>query len=142
MNAKHFLVIAMLGLVGCQSGYFDLKEAVTPTDELNQRLLKDVATSIQANFLPAKTRFYFPHRKEKLAEALEASLRKYGYAISSDLKSREKSDIQLAYQFSEVEKGLFVLRVSIGEGLQINRLYSEAKDGEFIAAGPLLMRKG
>ncbi len=146
MNAKHLLLIAMIGLgtalSGCKTGYFDTKEVVTPTDELNQRLLKDVVATIQANFLPARTRFYFPHGKEKLAPALEASLRKYGYAISSDSKSRAKSDIHLAYKFSEIEKGLFVLSVSIGEGFQINRLYSEAKNGEFAPAGPLLMRKG
>ncbi len=146
MNAKHLLLIAMIGLgtalSGCKTGYFDTKEVVTPTDDLNQRLLKDVVATIQANFLPARTRFYFPHGKEKLAPVLEASLRKYGYAISSDSKSRAKSDIHLAYKFSEIEKGLFVLSVSIGEGFQINRLYSEAKNGEFTPAGPLLMRKG
>jgi hypothetical protein len=146
MNAKRLLFVALIGLgtalSGCKTGYFDTKEVVTPTDDLNERLLKDVLASIQANFLPAKTRFYFPHGREKLALALEAQLRKYGYAISSDSKSREKSDIHLAYTFSEIEKGLFVLRVAIGKDFQINRLYSETKDGEFIAAGPLLMRKG
>lgn len=146
MSAKHLGFSVLLGfgsiILGCQSGYFDIREAVTPSDDLNQRLLKDVLTTIQANFLPAKTRFYFPHGREKLAEALEGELRKYGYAISADSKSREKTDIPLAYKFSEFEKGLFILSVAVGEGFQVNRLYSETKDGEYVAAGPLLMRKG
>jgi hypothetical protein len=146
MNAKTILLTFGLSLVtvlsGCKTGYFDTKEAITPSDELNDRLLKDVLATIQNNFPPAKTRFHFPHGREKLAMALEASLRKYGYAVSSDPKSRDKSDIQLAYKFAEVEKGLFVLSVSAGAGFQVNRLYSESKDGEYVAAGPLLMRKG
>ena len=146
MSAKNLILAFSLSILtsvsGCKTGYFDTKEAVAPSDELNDRLLKDVLVTIQNNFPPAKTRFHFPHGGEKLATALDASLRKYGYAVSSDPKSRDKSDIRLAYKFSEIEKGLFVLSVSIGEGFQVNRLYSEGQDGEFVAAGPLLMRKG
>ncbi len=146
MNAKKLMLTLSLSLVtvlsGCKTGYFDTKEAITPPDDLSDRLLKDVLASIQNNFPPAKTRFHFPHGQEKLAIALEDSLRKYGYAVSSNPKDRDKSDIQLAYKFAAVEKGLVVLSVSVGAGFQVNRLYSENKDGEFTAAGPLLMRKG
>lgn len=127
----------------CQNGgYFQTSETLPPSDELSETLLKDIVVTVQNNFLPAKTRFFFPHGGEKLAVALEASLRKYGYALSLDAKHREKNDLQLGYKFSEVEPGVFVLRVVAGEAFQINRLYQETKDGEFVAAGPLLMRRG
>lgn len=127
----------------CQNGgYFQTSETLPPSDDLSDALLKDIVVSVQNNFLPAKTRFFFPHGGEKLAVALEASLRKYGYALSLDAKHREKNDLQLGYKFSEVEPGVFVLRVVVGEAFQINRLYQQTKDGEYLAAGPLLMRRG
>lgn len=147
MNARKLSIAVFLGLIpvfsGCQTvGYFDTKEDVTPAEDLHERLLKDVVLTIQNNYAPAKTRFHFPHGKEKLAESLEATLRKYGYGVSSGQKSRENSGIPLAYKFSEIQPGLYVLRVLIGENFQINRLYSMEKDGGYVAAGPLLMRRG
>lgn len=144
MKIKNTL-LAMFCLfsVSCQTpGYFQTAESIPPSDELSDALLKDIVVSVQNNFLPAKTRLFFPHGGEKLAVALEASLRKYGYAISLDTKHREKDDLQFAYKFSEVEPGIFVLRVVVGEGFQINRLYQQTKDGESLAAGPILMRRG
>lgn len=136
-------VLLCMMMVSCQTGkYFDTKESIKPEDALLERVHKDVVVTIQNNFLPAKTRIYFPHGDEKIATALEDSLRKYGYAISTDQKKgKQKGEVQLAYKFSEIESGLFVLRVVVGEGFQINRLYEQKKDGEFLAAGPLLMRK-
>ena len=129
--------------VSCQSpGYFQTSETFPPSDDLNDALLKDIVVTVQNNFLPAKTRFFFPHSGEKLAVALEASLRKYGYALSLDAKHREKNDLQLGYKYSEIEPSVFVLRVVIGEAFQINRLYQQTKEGEYLAAGPILIRKG
>lgn len=145
MNAKTFpglcLIVALLA--SCQTGkYFHTSEAITPEHELLERVHKDVVVTIQSNFLPAKTRIYFPHGKEKIATSLEDTLRKYGYAISTDQKKgRQQGEVQLAYKFSEIEPGLFVLRVVLGEGFQVNRFYEQKKDGEFFAAGPLLIRK-
>lgn len=144
MKIKNIVFASLLLFsFSCQTpGYFQTAESVPPSDELNETLLKDVVVSVQNNFLPAKTRLYFPHNGEKLAVALEASLRRHGYALSLDSKNREKNDLQFAYKFSEVEPGIFVLRVVIGEGFQINRLYQQTKDGEYLAAGPILMRRG
>ena len=144
MKIKNILLSSfVLFFISCQTpGYFQTAESVPPSDELNETLLKDVIVSVQNNFLPAKTRFFFPHSGEKLAVALESSLRKYGYALSLDAIHREKNDLQFAYKFSEVEPGIFVLRVVVGEGFQINRLYQQTKDGEYLAAGPILMRRG
>ncbi len=130
-------------MISCQTpSYFQTVESVPPSDELSEALLKDIVVSVQNNFLPAKTRLFFPHSGEKLALSLESSLRQHGYAISHDLKHREENDLQVAYKFSEAEPGIFVLRVVVGEGFQINRLYQRTKDGEFLAAGPILMRRG
>ena len=144
MKIRNTMFLLLLGFsVSCQSsGYYQTSESLAPADELNETLLKDIVVTLQNNFLPAKTRFFFPHRGEKLAIALEASLRKYGYALSLDAKHREKNDLQLAYKFSEVEPGIFVLRVVAGEAFQINRLYQQTKAGEYLAAGPLLLRRG
>lgn len=144
MIAKLFAILMTLGfMTSCQStGYFKTSESAAPSDELNDMLLKDIVVTVQNNFLPAKTRIYFPHGDEKLAVALEASLRKYGYALSVDSKNRQAGDAQLAYKFSEVEPGMYVLRVVVGEGFQVNRIYQQTKDGEYFAAGPLLMRRG
>lgn len=143
MMIKNVVLSLFVLTVSCQTpGYFQTAESVPPSDELNESLLKDVVVSVQNNFLPAKTRLFFPHSGEKLAVSLEASLRKHGYAISLDSTHREKNDLQFAYKLSEVEPGIFVLRVVVGEGFQINRLYQQTKDGEYLAAGPILMRRG
>lgn len=143
MSAKNLLFITALAFAAsCQSGgYFQTSETLAPSDDLKERLLKDTVVTIQNNFLPAKSRLYFPHGQEKIAVALEAELRKRGYAVGVDKLGHKPGDLQLAYKFSENEVGLYVLRVSVGEAFQINRLYKKDEAGEFLEAGPLLIRR-
>lgn len=144
MIAKILMMLTFLAfLSSCQTpGYFQTKEQVKPSEEFEALLLKDIVVTVKNNFLPAKTRLFFPHDGENLAGALETELRKYGYAVSRDEKSRKEEDVQLGYKLSEIEPKVFVLTVVLGESFQVNRIYQQTPEGEYLAAGPLLMRKG
>lgn len=129
--------------ISCQSGgYYQTVEISPPEAPLSEKIEKDILVTVQNNFPPAKTRIYFPHQDEKLASALEGSLRRLGYGVSREALRREKGDIQLAYKLSQLSDDLFVLRLVVGESFQINRIYERKSDGDFMAAGPLFLRKG
>ncbi len=129
--------------ISCQSGgYFKIVEVFTPEAPLSEKIEKDILITVENNFPPAKTRIYFPHRNEKLASTLEGSLRKLGYGVSTEALRRGKGDLQLGYKLSQLSDDLFILRLVVGESFQINRIYERKSDGDFVAAGPIFLRKG
>jgi len=130
----------IIGQVSCQTGYFETKEAITPTQDLTSKLLKDVVITLQNNFPPAKTKLFFPHEKEKLATSLEDSLRRLGYGLTREEK--DPKALILGYKLSSLDNDLFVLNLVVGPQFQLTRLYSKSRDGDYVAAGPMLIRRG
>lgn len=141
MSAKIVLCTAMIvGQISCQTGYFETKEVVTPSEDLTSKLLKDVVITLQNNFPPAKTKLFFPHSEEKLALSLETSLRHLGYGLMREAK--DPKAMTLGYKLSPLDNDIFVLNVVVGSQFQLTRLYSKSRDGDYVAAGPMLIRRG
>lgn len=145
MNHKkpvQFILITMIFLISlsCRSGYFETEETVAPSEDLASKVLKDVVITMQNNFPPAKTKLFFRHKNEKMALNLEIHLRRLGYGLVQDLK--DPKSLRLGYKFGELDKDNFILNLVVGDEFQITRLYSRSRDGDYITAGPMMMRRG
>jgi len=142
MKSSILAFVLFFCAAGCTTTYYDTSELKSVPDGLNVSIAKDVVHMIEESFPPAQTKIFFPRGDTELSTLIDKELRGRGYAVTDSTSSRSKPDVQLAYKMSFVGEKFYIIRLVAGEDFQINRVYQKAKDGQIVASGPVLMRRG
>ena len=142
MKTSILTFLLCFAAMGCTTTYYETSELKSVPDGLNVSIAKDILHMIEESFPPAQTRIFFPRTETELSTLIDKELRGRGYAVSSASSARSKPDVQLSYKMSFVGEKFYILRLVAGENFQMNRVYQKAKDGQIVASGPVLMRRG
>lgn len=141
-SAALFLTAALLS--GCQSLGPDGVVASTAPAELSaptaSAVAGDLVPRLAEQIGQGKATIVLKPDSSAFGSALEASLRTWGYAVTTDQEVKDPKVIRLAYVLAPVD-GQVLARLSTGS-IEIGRVYAMTQAGAVPASPVSIMKRG